>query len=424
VAKLSQKLWVLVPGLVLWIGLCLNGPSASAARPGPPTNRLAQLGPSFGQKPSLTSSITSSFKRGIHKLTKALTPKTPVKPADDPVSLESTATPGPQLYVAVGRLYEQSGKLPEAEQQYRKALQAKPDSLSALLAYARLKDRQNQLDQATKLYRQAAKAHPDQAPVFNNLGLCYAQRGMPGDSLAALGRAIQLEPKNPLYRNNIATVLVEMGRTREAYGHLRAVHDGAAAYYNLGYLLNKKGQKQAAVDHFAMALRIRPSMVQAKQWIQRLQRSGVQAHAPRSQPTGPVRLRSRTGPPRRTAPAALAPPQPHTHKPPVQRVRSHGGSSGDREPAVRQLPPPPKRYNRQTSRATPPQPAPQTPNVPPMPPETSIPRRLPPTGGGWAAPPTLPPLSKELYRRQPTRSVPPVPRPHRRPVIQPLPRVR
>ena len=50
--------------------------------------------------------------------------------------------------MAVARLYEQSGKPAEAEQQYLLALKEKPDYLPALLGYAQLKERLGQPDDA------------------------------------------------------------------------------------------------------------------------------------------------------------------------------------------------------------------------------------------------------------------------------------
>ena len=58
------------------------------------------------------------------------------------------------------------------------------------------------------------------------------------------------------------------------------MHSEAAAYYNLGYLLNKKGQTQAAMQHFVLALRADPSMIAAQQWIEYLQKKTTQARVP------------------------------------------------------------------------------------------------------------------------------------------------
>ena len=59
--------------------------------------------------------------------------------------------------------------------------------------------------------------------------------------------ATELDRKNTLYRNNLATVLVDQGKLHEAFAHLRAVHTAGAAYYNMGYLLYKKGSDAGGV---------------------------------------------------------------------------------------------------------------------------------------------------------------------------------
>ena len=97
-----------------------------------------------------------------------------------------------------------------------------------------------------------------------------------------MSRAIQLEPRNPLYRNNFAAVLVDQGRVGEAFEQLRSVHGAAGAYYNVGYLLNKKGQTQEALQYFALALQADPSLAPARRVVRlsaTTDRSGTLAEA-------------------------------------------------------------------------------------------------------------------------------------------------
>lgn len=243
-----------------------------------PPAHAQQYAPSHGK--SWTDSITSPFKQSFEKLGRALDPKPAARsygPEDDAISLKTKAKLGPELYVAVARLYEQGGKMAEAEKQYQLALKLDPNDLTALLGYAHLSEWLGRPDEAIQLYERAAKAHPREAAVYNNLGMCHARQPKRLDeAVEALGRAVQLEPRNPLYRNNIATVLVDQDKLRDAYGHLRAVHDPAAAYYNMGYILNKKGQTQAAVQHFNLALKTDPAMDTARRWIDHLQRPTTQ----------------------------------------------------------------------------------------------------------------------------------------------------
>jgi len=195
---------------------------------------------------------------------------TPTNSPADPVSLASEATVSADLHVATARLAERSGKVAEAEKHYQQALKIDPDHVDALVGSARPKDRQGQLDEATRLYQQAIRAQPDNASLRNDLGLCYARQKKYQESMATLERAIAMEPKKWLYRNNAAMVLVEMGDVEAAVSHLKAVQGESVALYNVGYILQKKGDSAAARVHFANALEKNPSLTEARIWLGQL----------------------------------------------------------------------------------------------------------------------------------------------------------
>jgi tetratricopeptide (TPR) repeat protein len=302
---------------------------------------------------SWTDSITSPVKQGFSKVGQAFSPKpshATTLPDDDAVSLNNKAKPGADLFVAIAHLYEQSGKLAEAEQQYQLALSEDRNHLKALLGYAHLKEVREKPNDAIQLYQRAAKAYPKEASVHNNLGLCYARQGKLDEAVTAMTVAIQLEPKNPLYRNNIATVLVDQNKAREAFAQLREVHGNAAAYYNMGYLLNKKGQTQAALQNFTMAVRADPSMVTARRWVEYLQRSTAQARLSQhpasvgvkvtTEPT--TRLEDMLLPPEEPAPRRLPPT---TSRPPVSDGPSLPGINYNERSAAPAAPMPPSSTN-------------------------------------------------------------------------------
>ncbi len=319
---------------------------------------------SNAQQPAIGSVVAPESKWGLGKLfgsfapkpTPASMPQEPRPAPDDPVSLSSRAEPSAHLYVAVARLHQDADRFVEAEQQYRLALQREPDHLDALLGYARLKEHTRQPQAALELYARAAKAHPDQPVALNNLGLCLARQGQLEQAAAAVARAVQLRPNEALYRNNLATLLVDMGRLPEAFAHLRAVHSSAAAYYNLGYLLAKKGDQQAAAQHFRMALQLDPSLVQARQWLNTL---GAEVS---------VAQRPATGSPSPVGPPATSPGDRRAvHPGPAFEAtmpRAGTQASPNAQPAAGPEP----------SEVSPP-----AANPAPMPPSVSSLRRLPPT---------------------------------------------
>ena len=220
-------------------------------------------------KPTFTQSVKQSF----NKMGEAISPKqnTNSLPSDDPTLLSSEAKPSVELYLSLAKYYEESNKPAEAEQQYRKALHEKPNHLAVMLSYAHFLENQGRYEEAVDYYQRTIKAHPKDAAVYNNLGLCHARKKKLKEATAALGQAVQLEPRNPLYRNNISALLVEQNRLQDAFEQLRSVHGEAKAYYNLGYLLSKKGDTAAAEHHFKQALLIDPTMEPAERWLSYLQ---------------------------------------------------------------------------------------------------------------------------------------------------------
>ena len=130
---------------------------------------------------------------------------------------------------------------------------------------------------AENLYQQAVTSNPQNAAALNDLGLCLAREGKLEPSLQVLEQAVRLQPDKSLYRNNAATVLVEMRQDQRALGHLAAVHNPAEANFNLGQLLVDRGRPGDAATYFQTALQLNPSMQQATDALAKL---GAQPNSP------------------------------------------------------------------------------------------------------------------------------------------------
>ncbi|MEX2185177.1 MAG: tetratricopeptide repeat protein [Pirellulales bacterium] len=290
--------------------------------------------------------IKASFASNSKKMSNAATPTERRIKARDPIALATPAkNVGSDLYVAVARIHETKGDYAAAATQYERALAVDGNDLAALIGYGHLLDRQRKFTEATLYYERATKAHPDSAAAWNDLGLCYSRRAdkdraMIDRSIAALGRAVELHPEKKLYRNNIAAVLVEVGRDREAATHLLAVHDPATAHYNLGYLANQQGRVDAARQYFTEALRLNPQLTAARGFLEQLDRQ-TSAVAERQPPPqyAPRVLHVPTGhEPSVLAPgagASLAPPAALNRGAATRRaVREDGGRSDVQTAAV------------------------------------------------------------------------------------------
>jgi Tfp pilus assembly protein PilF len=371
VIRNNKRLWWTLPAATAWLMLCGFLAAQCAAD---------DMFSGAASKPSFSDSI----KQGFSKMGEAVSPKPKPKdlPTDDPTLLSSNGKPSIELYLSLAKYYEEGNKPHDAEEQYQKALQEKPDNLVAMLSYAHFMENQGRYDDAVSYYQRAIKAHPKDASVYNNLGLCHARKKKLKEATAALNQATQIDPRSPLYRNNLAALLVEQNRLSEAYEQLRAVHGEAKAYYNLGYLLGKKGDLAAAEHHFKQALLIDPNMQPAAHWLAYLQNKG--------QPTSVDRNFKVVHP---TPQAEIAPPR----EPAITRILPSSAPSSGPASAPHQNP-----YVAEQPQTAPVQTF--TPEQPPLP-DSSVPRRLPPVRQPMG-PPELPP-AYDSSDTAPTAPLPP-----------------
>lgn len=233
----------------------------------------------FGAAPEKVPSASERFASAVtdNAVVKTarrwMTPKTAKDAAKkpDPISLNyPTGKPTPALLVAMAQVREQTADAAGARLLYQQALAAGPKNVNTLHEWGHFEDRQGKLADAERYYAEASNLEPQNAGVLNDLALCLARQGKVQASADVLGKAVQLEPSKALYRNNMATVLMELGKQHEAMHQLMAVHSPAAAYYNMGHLLEKGKQHEAAAAHYAEAVRLDPKMSPAQSALARL----------------------------------------------------------------------------------------------------------------------------------------------------------
>jgi Tfp pilus assembly protein PilF len=257
----------------------------------------------FGPAPQTTTQkVTGAFKKAGATVASALTIKPKVDKAPDPLALDNVPKKFPaDLCYQAGRLAETNGNPAAAIEQYERGLKDNPKHLPTLISLARLYDRQDHFDKAEQLYAQALEAEPDNAMAHNDLGLCLARHHQSEAALAELRKATKLEPSRKLYRNNLATVLVDLGRIDEASKELKEAHPPAIAHYNLGYLLYQAGNKARAYEEFTAAQKADTSLAAAQQMLNQLDAET------RTKEQTQVAMASSATPPPKAPPAAAAP---------------------------------------------------------------------------------------------------------------------
>jgi Flp pilus assembly protein TadD len=122
-----------------------------------------------------------------------------------------------EAYYMRGIALDRSGRWPEAERDFRKALSLKPDESEVLnyLGYSWI-DRGEKLPEAKAMVEKAVAAKPDSGAMVDSLGWAYYRLGQYGSAVEQLERAAELEPADPDINNHLGDAYWQAGRRVEA----------------------------------------------------------------------------------------------------------------------------------------------------------------------------------------------------------------
>ncbi|HUO33351.1 MAG TPA: tetratricopeptide repeat protein [Candidatus Acidoferrum sp.] len=130
---------------------------------------------------------------------------------------------------------------PNAEKEYKAALQAKPDILDVHMELGQVYARAQQWDKAEGEFRIEAQMQPGNAEAFYRLGDALLQQGKVKDARVALERSDKLRP-------NMPQTLYNLGKAASLDND-----PASAEKYWLRVLAVEKGTPLAAQSHFGLA---------------------------------------------------------------------------------------------------------------------------------------------------------------------------
>ncbi len=105
------------------------------------------------------------------------------------------------VYFNLARIYEQQGKIPQAVEEYRRALDIRPEFVDAHNNLGGLYLQQGKVDLAIRAFREATRLEPRVAIYQRNLGVAYLQAGNREEARKAFERSLELQPDSPHAEN-------------------------------------------------------------------------------------------------------------------------------------------------------------------------------------------------------------------------------
>ncbi len=154
------------------------------------------------------------------------------------------------------------------------SIRLRPDDLDAFAGRARAEFSIRDFAAALADYSEAIRLSPAAAHLYVARGHVYLAQGNPDASIRDLTEAIRLDPESATAFNNRGLALRKNGDLEGAmqdYSAAIAINPiYALAYENRGYLHETQGRKSAAIADLRQALLLDPSLVGARNALQRL----------------------------------------------------------------------------------------------------------------------------------------------------------
>jgi tetratricopeptide (TPR) repeat protein len=167
----------------------------------------------------------------------------------------------------LGNMLADEGKYNEAMKHFNEALRIRPKYAEAHNNLGVLLKSQGKFNEATGHFNEALKLRPDFAEAYNNLGIVFKQQNKFDQAISNYRKALQLRPDFDHALNNIGLALEMQGKLNEAIDYyrqaLKVKPDYADAHYNIGNALQSAGKLDEAVSHYREAIRVKPDFADA-----------------------------------------------------------------------------------------------------------------------------------------------------------------
>lgn len=137
------------------------------------------------------------------------------------------------------------------------------EALTSALAHHQAGD----LEKAECIYREILQVQPNSAPIHNNLGLIFQDRGLLNESVSCFEKALEISPDYAIAHNNLGNVFKEMGEPDKAIKCYQQAllfdPEHADAFYNLGNIFKEREELDKAVMYYTKALQLAPDHADA-----------------------------------------------------------------------------------------------------------------------------------------------------------------
>lgn len=166
------------------------------------------------------------------------------------------------VHIALGNLYQATGRHEASMASYRQALRINPSSVNAMIGLGAVLAQTNEPGAAEQLLRRAIGLQPGNWSAYNALGAFLFNAGRYDEAAVQYERVVALDRDNMVGFSNLGTAHMLAGSFDKAAPALRQAIDiepRAQTYSSLGLMLYYLGELDAAIEAHQNAIGLAPN---------------------------------------------------------------------------------------------------------------------------------------------------------------------
>jgi tetratricopeptide (TPR) repeat protein len=168
----------------------------------------------------------------------------------------------PRAHKELGNVLDSAGRMPEALASYDRALQLRPDYMTALCDKAATLLRMGQASAAVPVYEEALKLRPDDSGAARKLGMALLAAGRPSEAIDRLEAVLRSDPRDAVAQSSLGYAFWQDGRMEMAVSHFAAATqlqpDSAEGHYNYARALARAARLADAIEEYRRVVTLKP----------------------------------------------------------------------------------------------------------------------------------------------------------------------
>ena len=171
----------------------------------------------------------------------------------------------------LGVILREKGVFEESKRFLLEAISRDPTHSDAYDALGILHGVQGQLEEALSAHKRATEIMPKNPKYWHNYGFALSVSKKFQAAIKAFQKSLSLAPDQKRTFVNLGFAHGALGQFKEMRRYLSQALKAAEVEFNIGFVMEKRGELSEAISHYKSAISLNPHLTQARSALERLE---------------------------------------------------------------------------------------------------------------------------------------------------------